>query len=329
MITLNDYLYSGDTLHKILRDYTRDLKEDAIKTRNPIDMVHCNFLLQITEMLEHNHFLIDQSSRVHEFYSFLEKKYPSLAFTFKGRIKSALRAEAKFNGYIVEYIYDYYHEHGTYPSIPELKNKLNFFRDLIAYRFVISIPTCNLEPGKNKKEEEIRLLYEIANYLPEFLETRGFNLVDAGLDESLNSLLLKESVRPFYRDYVTNPRTYGYQSLHVTFYDSIARCYFEVQLRTKEMDDNAEIGAANHIGYKKEQEAHRARRNDIPEGENILFDEAYERGKLLRELELNKVDVNMFSAINDQLVNDACGLYRGRLILPFEHLSKFQHDFEK
>lgn len=26
------------------------------------------------------------------------------------------------------------------------------------------------------------------------------------------------------------------------------------------------------------------------------------------------------------LVNDGCGLYRGRLILPYEHLSRFQND---
>ena len=36
------------------------------------------------------------------------QEYPLLAFTFKGRIKSLIRAEEKFNGYIVEYIYDYY-----------------------------------------------------------------------------------------------------------------------------------------------------------------------------------------------------------------------------
>ena len=47
---------------------------------------------------------------------------------------------------------------------------------------------------------------------------------------------------------------------------------------------------------------------------------------LLQQLELSKVDVNMFGAINNSLINDGCGLYRGRLILPFEHLSRFQND---
>ncbi len=38
-----------------------------------------------------------------------------------------IRAEEKFNGYIVEYIYDYYTKNGTYPSVAELKNKTELF----------------------------------------------------------------------------------------------------------------------------------------------------------------------------------------------------------
>ena len=113
MITLNDYLYSGDTLFRILRKYTNDLREDAKKNHNEIDLVHCNFLIQIRELLEHNDFLTAQSQKIREFYKYMAKEYPFLAFTFKGRIKSLIRAEEKFNGYIVEYIYDYHMEHGT------------------------------------------------------------------------------------------------------------------------------------------------------------------------------------------------------------------------
>lgn len=47
MITLNDYLYSGDTIFKVLQNYITDLREDARKTKNEIDLTHCNFLIQI------------------------------------------------------------------------------------------------------------------------------------------------------------------------------------------------------------------------------------------------------------------------------------------
>lgn len=76
--------------------------------------------------------------------------------------------------------------------------------------------------------------------------------------------------------------------------------YMEVQLRTKRMDDIAEIGPANHLGYEKRQENERARRDAIPVGENIYFDEAYERGMQLLQLDLSSLDVNMFSCHEQQ-----------------------------
>ncbi len=40
MITLNDYLYSGDTVLKILQKYTEDLRKEAKKNDNEVDLVH-------------------------------------------------------------------------------------------------------------------------------------------------------------------------------------------------------------------------------------------------------------------------------------------------
>ncbi len=326
MIKLNDYLYSGDTVLKILQRYAEDLKQSAKETHNQIELMHCNFLLQIAELLQHNDFLTSQSQRMREFYKLMADEYPFLAFTFKGRIKSLIRAEAKFNGYIVEYIYEYYTKYGKYPSLPELKNYLYCFRDLIAYRIVISLPKCHLKEGEVCADEEMKYLYDVANKLPGFLEERGFTAEMSSLPDHEKSPLLKKSVSPYYRDYIANAKANDYRSLHITFYDSIARCYVEVQLRTKQMDDIAEIGPANHFGYKKQQERQRARRDAIPKGENNYFDDAYERVVLLQQLDLSKLDVNMFSAVNNSLINDGCGLYRGRLILPYEHLSRFQND---
>ena len=106
----------------------------------------------------------------------------------------------------------------------------------------------------------------------------------------------------------------------------ILQNYMEDLLRTKTMDDIAEIGPANHLGYEKRQENERVRRDAVPEGECVYFDEAYERGMRLLQLNLAELDVNMFSAVNNSLINDGCGLYRGRQILPYEHLSRFQND---
>ena len=326
MITLNDYLYDGDTIFRILQNYIDDLKKSAKENQNEIDRIHSHFLIQIRELLEHNDFLTAQSQKIREFYKYMAKEYPYLAFTFKGRIKSLIRAEEKFNSYVKEYIYEYYSEHQVYPPVSELKKKLSCFRDLIAYRIVISMPKCHFKSEQERRDAELNCLYEIANVLPEFLEERGFTAEPTGGVLRSSSPLLDDAVKPYYRDYITSEKEDDYKSLHITFYDNSARCYVEMQLRTKQMDDIAEIGSANHINYEKKQEASRARRDTIPEGECIYFDEAYERCRRLQELELSGVDVDMFTAVSNSLMNDGCGLYRGRLILPYEHLSRFQND---
>ena len=42
MVTLNDYLYSGDTVFKIIQNYMTDLRKEAKRTHNEIDLVHSN-----------------------------------------------------------------------------------------------------------------------------------------------------------------------------------------------------------------------------------------------------------------------------------------------
>ncbi len=326
MISLNDYLYNSDTVLKILQRYSSDLRREASLSGSEIDHVHCNFLLQIIDLLEHNDFLSSQSQRIRDLYKYMAKEYPYLAFTFKGRIKSLIRAEEKFNGYIVEYVYDYYRENGCFPEENDLKEKLGCFRDLIAYRIVISMPGCHVKEGESKEEIELNHLYEIANMMPDFFEARGFVPERSEIEGSTPSSRLNEKIQPFFRDYIENPGNNGYQSLHMTLFDNVSGSHIEVQLRTKRMDDHAEIGSANHSGYEKHQEEERTKRSFIPSGECRYFDEAYERLVKLQTLDLASVDVNMFGAINNSLINDGCGLFRGRLILPFEHLSRFQND---
>ena len=326
MIALNDYLYRGDTILKIIQNYSHDLKKSSVDTGNAVDMIHSNYLLRIEELLIHNDFLTSQSQRIREFYKYMSDQYPFLAFTFKGRIKSLMRAEEKFNGYIMETIADRYSLDGTFPEPADIKNRIDRVRDLIAYRIVISLPKCHMKEGLDREEEELKYLFEIANILPEFLGSRGFCLEFSAGKGDHYSDKLKESVRPYIRDYITNPSPLGYKSLHLTLYDLESRCFIEVQLRTKDMDDYAKIGPANHLGYEQKQKEERTRRGKVPEGVNQYFEEAFMRAKLLQEIDLTKVDVNMFTALSKDLINDGCGLCRGRLILPYEHLSRFQND---
>ncbi len=66
-----------------------------------------------------------------------------------------------------------------------------------------------------------------------------------------DSPLLSDAVRPHYRDYIAHVDPDGYRSLHITFFDNSAKCYMEMQLRTKRMDDIAEIGPPIIWGMRK------------------------------------------------------------------------------
>ena len=123
-----------------------------------------------------------------------------------------------------------------------------------------------MKNGENVREEELRYLYEIANILPGFLEERGFTAEPArGVQESTSPLLSREA-KPYYRDYICNNSEDDYQSLHITFYDNSSRSYMEVQLRTKDMDDVAEIGSANHLSYEKNRKVNAGEGTRFPRG---------------------------------------------------------------
>lgn len=325
MVSLNDYLYNGDTILKVLHNFDRDLNIEGIRENDELDLVHCEMLEKMIDILERNDFLTSQSQRIREFYKYMTSKFPFLAFTFKGRIKSVIRMEEKLNGYIINYFNDYYEEFGKIPPIEPLKEKLRSFRDIIAYRIIISIPKCHLEEDDNKEEVELYYLYKIANALPDFLEQKEFRIIEDDAENKTSSHL-NEDIRMYYRDYIEHPSSTGYQSLHITLYDEQSNSYLEVQIRTKEMDDYAEIGMANHKSYEKIQKNERTRNDQSILFENPIYKKAFERYKQLQELDVSKVDVNMFGAINRSLVNDGCGLLRGRLILPLEHLSHYQND---
>ena len=182
---------------------------------------------------------------------------------------------------------------------------------------------------KNEAEwekEEIEYLYQIANVLPGFLEAQGFSAESArGVLES-KSEQLHDNVRRIteiiFLIILRVDTSLFISHFTITVHEAIWKCSFG----RRQWTIIAEIGAANHKAYEKKQEQERTRRKVIPEGENLYFDEAYERGKRLVNLELKDLDVNMFAAVNNSLINDGCGLYRGRQILPYEHLSRYQND---
>ena len=92
--------------------------------------------------------------------------------------------------------------------------------DVFAMRFIID---CDPEDHKLEKE----LCWQVYSFVTEEYEADTRRL----------------------RDWVTNPKPNGYESLHITVKNRDG-AYIEVQIRTKRMDDVAENGFASHWSYK-------------------------------------------------------------------------------
>ncbi len=92
--------------------------------------------------------------------------------------------------------------------------------DVFAIRFIID---CDPEDHKQEKD----LCWQVYSFVTEEYEPDTRRL----------------------RDWVTNPKPNGYESLHITVKNRDG-AYVEVQIRTKRMDDVAENGFASHWSYK-------------------------------------------------------------------------------
>ena len=91
--------------------------------------------------------------------------------------------------------------------------------DVFAIRFIID---CDAD-----RETEHALCWKVFSYVTEEYESDTNRL----------------------RDWISNPKPNGYESLHITVKNS-DNVYLEVQIRTKRMDDMAENGLASHWSYK-------------------------------------------------------------------------------
>lgn len=104
--------------------------------------------------------------------------------------------------------------------------------DVFAMRFIIDTDNCAPLKDENGREMEGRE-YEKA------LCWKVFSFVTEQYESDTKRL----------RDWITQPKPNGYESLHITVKNEEGS-FLEVQIRTKRMDDMAENGLASHWSYK-------------------------------------------------------------------------------
>ena len=310
----------------VLNSFEKDLREQS---QNVIDIAHSNLLLRYSTYLASNDFLDSVSDDMTQFRNQIVDKYSDITLTICGRIKSIVRVEEKFNGYIIEFCSNYYHKYGAFPSEEEMSKYLKKFRDLIAYRIIVSVPEQCLK-GRDKDKVEIDYLYKIANNLPSFFTKRGYSIEYAssvvGVSTTHKRSKLLQENRRYFKDYIVQPKENGYQSLHIALIDNHSHfANIEIQLRTFEMDCFAELDEkVNHSAYESAQNDTRTK-NRLPFGICSYYDEAVQRYNSLYNYDLTRAKIDHFKAVRlpngTVIYNDHAGVKFGRIIDPREYLA--------
>ncbi len=99
-----------------------------------------------------------------------------------------------------------------------------------------------------------------------------------------------------FKDMIATPKSNGYQSIHTTIIDSNGQLT-EIQIRTREMEQTAEIGVAAHWRYKEDHTMTPDIDNNIKwlrELVNILKDESSDPAEFMNLLKIDMFDDEIF-----------------------------------
>lgn len=172
-----------------------------------------------------------------------------------------------------------------------INNKpMDTIRDFLGFRVTL----CT---GQEDTEESIKLCYEVLNELMKYFIMNGSLLTEAepilvgecegSIKEELiipSESLIIPGFEDNVKDYIRNPKSNGYQSLHCVVRKTDGTL-FEIQVRTTAMDYRAEFGSASHLPYKINK---------------------YGAGI---KLDLSKIKIKGFQASEDGKICDLVGLF--------------------
>ena len=104
-----------------------------------------------------------------------------------------------------------------------------------------------------------------------------------------------------FKDYVAMPKTNLYQSLHTTVF-GLGGNFFEIQIRTYEMDEIAEKGVATHWAYKENKAA-------ALEMQNITEQKLQFYKSIIELNEEQLTNEEFYDAVKDEVLNDNIYVY--------------------
>ena len=270
---LTDALYKGHSIPEVLNIYEAMLKN----TENLKDIQHGTFINQYKNIVIDKKFLATLRKHFNKIYNLIGKNFPETLFHLEGRRKSLLSTEKKIIKLLAQ------------------NKSLDTLRDLIAFRLIIFDDCQDPQPA-------VEQCYNIMTSIIEYGIENGFMLCEANPVEETNGFdnekyhlyIPKKSAIPKefqvgVKDYIMNPKSNGYQSLHAVFRLSSGHC-FEIQIRTFSMHTHAESGGAKHSYYKQK-----------------------EYGEL--EIDRKKIYIPGYTVTDDNILYDMVGVEKALLVL--------------
>lgn len=231
-------LYTGCSLNEIRDMYIEDLR----KTKNLCNILYANKLEEAKDMLSIEK-LHELESDFHALKEHLRKwcKNKKISITLKRRKKDFIGLNEKIRLFIHD------------------KKPLSNILDILGFRIIL----CT---GIKDDETSIQLcyeaLYEVITFLlieKHCILQKAEPTLNTGFspEKESNIFLPKKSLlhpdfRDNVKDYIINPKSNGYQSLHFVVQKPNG-VIFEIQIRTYAMDILAEHGSGSHKNYKNKR----------------------------------------------------------------------------
>ena len=126
-----------------------------------------------------------------------------------------------------------------------------------------------------------------------------------------------------FKDYISTPKPNGYQSLHTTVigHEGIP---FEVQIRTRKMDEQAEYGVAAHWKYKEGLDGHDKLDERLAWVSQLLENQrvSEDSGNLLHDLKSDLLPEEVF-AFTPKAMSSTCPPALPASILPMRSIRRW------
>lgn len=182
-----------------------------------VNLVHAEALQKYRDEIINKKYLSRLRSTFNSTYTFISKDNADLCFYIEGRRKSFISADNKIIDILKNILLSDVNQSEEFTKLLKELKERSLIKDTHAFRIII------FNSSKN-------MLYELQKNVVEHFNDKGSTLVET-------------------KDYVKNPKSNGYQSIHVIIKSSTGE-FFEIQFRTFEMHMLCETGAASHSIYK-------------------------------------------------------------------------------